>query len=248
MEFQVLGQISARCGPELIRPTGRLGRTLLAVLLARCDAPITADTLTEVMWPDTPVRQAAHRLQVHVSRLRATLGDQRRLRFDQGSYQLRVLPDELDAARFRTLTDEAADVAVTDPDRCVALSRKAMDLWQGEPYTGVDVPVVNDEVARLRERRLVAQEVCYRAELSLGRHAAILADLAAFATAHPLHERAQGLLITAFSLCGRRAEALAAYDAVCHRLADELGVGPGPELRDLHRRVVDGAPMVPVAA
>jgi DNA-binding SARP family transcriptional activator len=242
MEFQVLGQVSARCGQETIRPSGRLGRTLLAVLLAGRGTPISADVLTDAMWPDMPWRRAAHRLQVHVSRLRSALGDQHRLRFDHGGYQLVVLPDELDAARFRTIADEAAEFADTEPAHCVALSHKALDLWRGEPYAGVDVPVVADETARLRERWLVAQEVRYRAELRIGRHAAVLADLAAFAAAHPLHERAQGLLITALSLSGRRAEALAAYRAVCHRLVDELGVGPGPELRELERRVVAGEP------
>lgn len=248
MEFQVLGQISVLCGRGVVRPSGRLARTLLAVLLARCDTSVSVDALIDLMWPNDLQHVASHRLHVHVSRLRAALGDQDRLRFDQGAYRLVVLPDELDAARFRALADESVELVDEDPARCVELSRAALSLWRGEPYAGIDVPVVVAAAAHLREHRLLVEEALYSAELRLGRHAAILADVAAFAAAHPLHERIQALLITALHLGGRRAEAVAACRAVRGRLADELGVGPGPDLGELERRVVAGKPMASLAA
>lgn len=180
------------------------------------------------------------KLHVQVSRLRTLLGDRDRLRFEHGTYRLRVLPDELDAERFVALADDAAEFAAADPARCVELSRKALNLWRGEPYPGVDTPTVADDAVRLRERRLVALETLYRAEFALDRHAAVLPEVTRFASAHPLHEPAHWLLITALYRSGRKAEAITTYRAVCHRLLAELDTEPGPELCELAHHLVAG--------
>jgi len=85
--------------------------------------------------------------------------------------------------------------------------------------------------------------VLYRAELSLDRHAAVLADVAEFASRNPLHEPAQWLHISALHRSGRGAEATASYHAARRRLVAELGIGPGPELRELARRMIAGQPV-----
>lgn len=214
---------------------------MLGVLLARCGTPVSADALADALWPAGVQDRVSQKLHVQVSRLRSMVGDRDRLRYEQGAYRLRVLPDELDAARFLMLVAEAADA---DPARCVELTRKALTLWCGDPYGGIDTPMVADDVIRLREHRLAALELLYRCELILGRHAAVLAEIAEFAAAHPLHEPAHWLFMTALYRNGRRAEASAAYRAVRRRLADELAIGPGPELRELARRMVAEEPVV----
>jgi transcriptional activator len=48
--------------------------------------------------------------------------------------------------------------------------------------------------------------------------------------------------MTALYRSGRQVEALAALQAARHRLADELGLEPGPQLRELERRILQHDP------
>ncbi len=238
----MLGPIEIRRDGLSERLSGRLQRTLLAVLLARAGRPVTADVLIDALWGGRLDARAGQKLHVHVHRLRRMLGEPDRLSFGAAGYVLRVLPGELDAERFESLVGEASQVARNNPPGAVALLRKALGLWRGTPFAGMDLQVLDDWAHRLTERRLAALETLYDAELACGRDELVVAELTELVRTYPLRERFHGLLMTVLYRAGRQAEALAAYRAVREALVAELGLEPGPELRELERRVLAGEP------
>ena len=117
--------------------------------------------------------------------------------------------------------------------------RQALDLWRGPVLADLaDYAFIRPEAARLEELRLAALEARIEADLALGRHDALTAELEQLAADHPLRERLHGQLMLALYRCGRQAEALAAYRRVRDLLADELGIDPGEPLRRLHASVL----------
>ncbi|ONI77755.1 hypothetical protein ALI144C_30395 [Actinosynnema sp. ALI-1.44] len=246
MKFEVLGPVAIRTGTGRVAMGGQLRSTLLGVLLARANRPVPVSTLADAMWNDAVDDRTPQKLHLHVHKLRRALDDPDRVSFSAGGYQLRVLPGELDAERFESLADEATALVTADPRRAAELLRDALGLWRTEPYQGLDVPVLAGEARRLNDRRLVAAETLYEAELGCGRHAAIVGELTALVEAHPLRERLHGLLMTALHRCERQADALAVYRKARAVIVDELGVEPGPGLRGIEQRILAGQPLGPL--
>ncbi|MGH3940824.1 MAG: BTAD domain-containing putative transcriptional regulator [Pseudonocardiaceae bacterium] len=241
MEFEVLGPVRVRAGAQSTPLTARMPRTLLAILLTRVNTSVPVDLLVDTLWAGKRDPRAAKKLQLHIHRLRRTLGDRTRIRFEYGGYTLRLKPGELDAQRFETLLTESS--VTGDPSRSARLLRSALGLWQSDPFGGVvDVPLVRAEIDRLTELKLVALEELYAAELACGQGGLIVPELSELAAHHPLRERLQGLLMTALYQGGRRAEALGVYHRTRAALIDELAVEPGPELRRVERAVLTGDP------
>lgn len=242
LEFRVLGPIAVRSGSGTVAPAGRLQGLLLGLLLARANQPVSVDLLAESLWGGRDER-SSQKLQLHVHKLRRRLGEPERLAFDATGYRLAVAPGELDAERFESLIDEAGGVARSNPELAVELFRSALALWRGNPFDGLDAPPITDEARRLTELRLDAAEELYQAELDCGRHLAIVPELADLAARHPLRERLHGVLMLALYRAGRQAEALDVYRNVRGTLVGELGLEPGPELRDIERRILAGEPI-----
>ena len=240
MRFDVLGPLRVTRGARDVVVAGRLRRTLLAMLLAQPDTVVSVDRLVTVLWGEDADPRAGQKLQLQVHHLRRTLGEADRVEFTGGGYRLRVAPDEVDADRFDTLVAAASSAG---PARRAELLREALALWRGRPYEDLDVVELAGEVQRHTERRLVTQEELYTAELDRGRHAAVVTELMALAAEHPLRERPHELLMTALYECGQQGEALAVYQRVRRALVDELGLEPGPRLRDLERRILAGEPV-----
>ncbi|NUS44978.1 MAG: tetratricopeptide repeat protein [Mycobacteriaceae bacterium] len=235
----MLGPLRLRRGGDVVELSGVLRQTLMAVLLMHANEPVTAERLRHLLWGERPDPGAQGRLKVLVHRLRAVLDDPDRLSFGPAGYRLRVRTDELDAARFCALLDDAAAAAA---DECVPLLREALALWRGDPYQGIDLPDLAAEAQRLAERRLSGLERLFAAELSRGRHAEIIAELSDVAESQPLRERLHGLLMSALYRSGRQDEALAVYRRVRAVTVAELGLEPGQELRDLERDILSGKP------
>lgn len=243
VEFAVLGPLVVRHDGCDVTLSGRLQRALLGVLLLRADAVMSRDELTDALWGEHPGGRAEANLHVVVHRLRRRLPDSGRLTAESGGYRLRIRPGELDAERFEALLDEGHALLATDPALAVQRIRAAADLWRGEPYSGLDVPALNAEAQRLTERRLGGLTDLYDAELTRGRHAAVVADLVEEVRQHPLHERLHALLMTALYRSGRQGDALAAYQRARDVLVEELGQDPGPELREIERQILAGKPV-----
>jgi tetratricopeptide (TPR) repeat protein len=175
-----------------------------------------------------------------VHRLRRALGEDARIVHDSAGYRIAVETGELDALRFAALTDEGRTARQQgDLDRAAALLGRALNLWRGSAYADLaQGRMIADEVHRLDEQRLVAQQDRIEVELDLGRHAQLMTDLADLAGAHPYRERLHALHMLALYRCGRQAEALEVFRRTRSRLVDELGVEPGELLQRLHHAIL----------
>lgn len=235
MEFRILGPLEVFGPSGLVSLGGPRQRAFFGVLLVHRNHPVTVDRLADELWGERLPHRAVKTVQVYVSRLRSELGEGRIV--TQGhSYLLRVEDGELDLDRFATLVDQAR---AQDPRTAARTLREALSLFHGEPLGDLGIePWANAEVARLRELRLTALEKCLEAELELGRHRALVAELERLVVEHPLRERLRGQLMLALYRSERQADALESYQEARRLLTDELGLEPSDGLRQLQRAIL----------
>ena len=93
---------------------------------------------------------------------------------------------------------------------------------------------------RLLDERRAARELLTEARLGLGQHADLVAELREGTVASPADERLWEQLMLALLGAGRTAEALAAYQQARSSMQADLGLEPGPSLRQLHHRILAG--------
>ncbi|MFI5913099.1 BTAD domain-containing putative transcriptional regulator [Dactylosporangium sp. NPDC051541] len=211
-------------------------RTLLAVLATHAGRPVSAEVLVESLWGSAPPARADANVRVYVHHLRKALGGDRIGRRPEG-YVLWLEPGELDAARFRSLLATAR--AEPEPDRALESLEAALALWRGPALAGLEsVPALAADATGLEELRLQALEQRFEIELTRGRHEGIIAELRALTGQYPLRETFRGQLMRALVGVGRGAEAAAVFESARQVLADELGLDPSPQLRDLHLAVL----------
>ncbi|MEU8760001.1 BTAD domain-containing putative transcriptional regulator [Streptomyces sp. NPDC048659] len=213
-------------------------RALLADLLAHDGDPVSVDRLVQDLWGDEPPGKPTGALQAKVSQLRRVIGRDRVVHQAPG-YRLRLdrAAHEVDADRFRALVAEAR--TVRDPRGRAALLTDALDLWRGPAYADfADEEFVRGAAQRLAEQRLSVLEEQAEARLLAGDHVLLAGELAALVDRHPLRERLRAVQMRALYLAGRQSDALATYEDLRARLAEELGVDPGPALTALHQAVL----------
>ena len=248
LEFCLLGPLVVRCGGVVLPvPRGRQ-RAVLAVLLLNAGRVVSVGEIAETLWGPAPLPSAPATVRNYVKRLRRVLRDADRARIVTRSpgYLIRVDPGELDVARFEALLEGARNAARGGSWEAAADQvREALALWRGEPLADVESEsLALREVPRLAELRLQAAELRLDAELRLGRHGVVIAELERMVAAHPLREHLHALLMLALYHDGRQAEALAAYQHARRVLVDELGAEPGAELRELHRQILTTGPVL----
>ncbi|WP_261719090.1 BTAD domain-containing putative transcriptional regulator [Streptomyces sp. FZ201] len=229
-------------GP-VIRPVGSpKARLLLTALLLEAGRTVSVDALKEALWGDTRPASAHASLHNHVTRLRRLLDDPSRLRAEPQGYRLRVEDGELDIHLFDAhLAAARAAHARRDWRGTLRACAAALSLWRGDPLAGVPAELGGYALTqRLAEARLLLLEWRFDAELALadGRLDALLPELAALAAEHPLREAYHRQLMLALHRDGRRAEALAVHRDLRRRLVEELGVEPGPAVREAHLEVL----------
>ena len=175
---------------------------------------------------------------MYVSQVRKIVAD--RLKTEGGAYRLRVEPDELDAERFERLAGEGAmALGKKSYGEAAELLIEALALWRGPALADLRYDsFAQGEIARLEELRIAALEDRIEAELGLGRQEQLIGELEALVAEHPLRERVRALLMLALYRAGRQAEALEAYRQARETLLEELGLEPGPELRDLEQAIL----------
>ncbi|MEV5977660.1 BTAD domain-containing putative transcriptional regulator [Streptomyces sp. NPDC052114] len=225
-------------------------RAILVMLLSRGGRSVTAAELVDGVWGDPAPERALSTLRTQIARLRRVLEPARPARTPAkvllstpGGYRLRIAEGACDLDLFHGHVT-AAERAVRDGDPHAArrLFGAALDLWRGEPLAGVPGPYADTLRAALAERRLAALEARVRLDLELGAPAESIPELTLLVAEHPLREGLRAQLMLALYRGGRQGEALAAYADVRRVLGEELGVEPGPELRDMHRRVLRADP------
>ena len=221
-------------------------RALLAMLLLHREEVVPAAALIEALWGDEPPGTAQTALYGHVSALRKLIGADR-IRTRPPGYLLRASAGEVDVARFESLLSQARER--DDPAERSACLREALALWRGEPLAELRYEAfVEREIARLEELRLAAVEDRIDAELALGRHHELVAELEPLVAEHPFRERLRGQLMLALYRCGRQADALHGFQSGRRALVEQLGIDPGPALRQLELRILRQDPGLDVPA
>ncbi|HTN81216.1 MAG TPA: BTAD domain-containing putative transcriptional regulator [Acidimicrobiales bacterium] len=230
-------------GDREVTPSGDRQRRLLAALVAARGSVVSGDRLVELLWGDRLPADHVAALQTHVFRLRRVLPEGA-IETAPTGYRLVADAGDVDAECFSALVAEAIAAKATSSARALALLDDALSLWRGEPYEELaEMDAGRIEAARLRETEVVAREERLATMASINPdHHDLLAELVAFAARHPLRERPCELLMVALHEQGRAAEASRAYDDFRRRLADDLGLGPSPELQSLHERILSGTP------
>ena len=249
IEFRVLGPLEVvDDGREVAVAAGKR-RALLGLLILNRNEVVPADRLIEELWAGRPPPTAAKSLQVHVSQLRKELvaaggANGTCLVTRANGYVLELPPDSLDVARFeRAVAEGEQALSAGRPHDAAARLREGLALWRGPPLVDFAYePFAQEEIARLEEARLSAVEERIEADLALGRHRAVVAELEGLVAAHPLRERLRGQLMLALYRCGRRADALETYRDGRQRSIEELGLEPGAALRALEAGILADRP------
>ncbi len=241
MRFRILGslEITDDAG-QPVAITRRLHRTALALLLVNAGQPCSAGSLAAGLWGDVPPLSPDVSLRSCVYGIRKALPDARRLRTHPSGYLITAGPGELDLDDFHDLARrgrEALDGG--DPRLAATLLSHAAGLWSDPPLA--DLPAVPAR-ERLLAQRKEAIDALTDARLAVGEHRQVLTDLRAVVAADPLHEHAWAQLIIALYRSGARTEALAAFGRLRMTLISAYGIDPGPELQELHRRVLADDP------
>ena len=239
MEVRLFGELEALDGGLPVPVRGAKQRALLALLALQRGQPVSADRLIDLLWGDGQAANPANALQAQIGQLRRTLGPAAILTTEAG-YALAAGPDEVDVVRFEQLVAKGRRLAADgEMASAAAALGEALRLRRGEPLAEFTYAGFFDaERARLDELALVAIESRAGADLGLGRYGELAGELEALCREHPLRERLWELLILALYRSGRQAEALRAYTEIRARLADELGIDPGPALRELQARIL----------
>jgi DNA-binding SARP family transcriptional activator len=242
MRFGVLGTVGVGHGLATVRPPK--ARSILAALLLNANRVVPMDLLVDVVWGDSPPVKAVASLHNHVARLRTLViqAGSGRIETVAPGYLVEVTAGDLDLDEFRRL-DRAGRGALAARDWAAA-SRQlsaALALWRGEPLADVTSALLREqEIPQLAQLRLDALEARIDADLSLGRHVELTAELTRLTAVYPLRERFHTQLMLAYARSDRQAEALSAFQRARELLAEELGADPGPELRLLHQQILTG--------
>jgi DNA-binding SARP family transcriptional activator/Tfp pilus assembly protein PilF len=248
LELGILGAISARVDGRPIDLGPPKQRWVLAALLADANTAVTLDQLADRVWGERQPDSARLTLRSYLSRLRVLFSDAATgscaIRRDGTGYVVAVADESaIDLHDFRRLLAQAR--ASHDAGEAAERYERALGRWRGEEaLAGMDTPWAAVLRATLDAERFAARLEQHEARLRGGEHTALLPGLATLAAEHPLDERLAGQFLLALYRDGRQADALAHYDRTRRRLADELGVDPGPTLRRLHRHILTADPVL----
>ena len=239
----MLGPLEVRVGGSPVAVPGARARTFLTRLALEPGRVVPVARLIDAIWEDEPPDGATNALQSLVARVRRALPDC--VETDTTGYRLAVEAEAVDAVRFERLAAEGRRrLADGDARDAGAVLREALELWRGPALAdAADASFAVAAAARLEELRLAAIEDNVEATLATGNSdGTLVAELEALVAEHPLRERLNGQLVRALAAEGRQADALAAFDRLRTRLANELGIDPSPELQELQVAVLRGEP------
>ncbi|WP_089107671.1 AfsR/SARP family transcriptional regulator [Streptomyces hyaluromycini] len=260
MKVRILGALGAEINGKSIVPTARKPRQILASLALYPGRVVPVPTLMEEIWGTKLPQSSLTTLQTYILQLRRLIADalgpedassvKKVLATRYDGYSLHIPPEDVDVYTYERLVAEGRHAFDQGEDqRAAQCLRKALDLWEGSALVDVRVgPILQIEVMRLEESRLVAQERRIDAELRLGRHVELIAELTDLIARHPRNEGLHSQAMVAFYRSGRQASALDVYRGLRQRLITELGVEPSPQLQRLHQAMLAVDPRLDVIA
>lgn len=260
MEIQVLGPLGAAVNGKTVVPTAGKPRQLLALLALYPGRVLPVSTLLEEVWRTELPRSAMTTLQTYIMQLRRCIGaalgpgaagaEKDVLATRHGGYLLQVPPESVDVNIYERIVAEGQGAFDRGEDeRASRCFRRALALWRGPALVDVRLgPILEIEAMRLGESRLMTVERRIDADLRLGRHAELIAELSDLIARHPHHEGLHAQAMLALYRSGRQASALDAFRRLRTRLVDELGVEPSPQLQRLHQALLSVDPALDVVA
>jgi DNA-binding SARP family transcriptional activator len=250
MDIKVLGTIGLMIGEREVRLSGQRQRALLAALVLAQGKVVSIERLIDVLWDTKPPATARVKVHCQVSRLRQVISD------EAGTSSSPVLtqhpgyvlqPDDVstDLREFETLSDRGRHACASGEAASGSVSfARALGLWRGPAFAGVEAPAIRSAAQALDERRLMTIEEKAQADLDSGNCYLVAAELPVWLAEHPHRERMRGLLMMALYQLGCRADALALYRQGRQLMRAELGLEFGPSLRLLHQRILGDDPVL----
>ncbi|MFD3701213.1 BTAD domain-containing putative transcriptional regulator [Streptomyces sp. NPDC058646] len=260
MDIQLLGPLCAAVNGGSIVPTAGKPRKIFALLALYPGRIMPVSTLMEEIWGTEPPPSAMTTLQTYIMQLRRGVGTamgpdapgaaKNVLATRHGGYLLQVPPEAVDVHAYERLVAEGqAAFELGEDERAARLFRQALGMWQGPALVDVRLgPILEIEVMRLEESRLVTVERRIDADLRLSRHAELIVELTDLIARHPQHEGLHAQAMLALYRSGRQASALDVYRKLRGRLIEELGVDPSPQLQRLHQAMLAVDPELEVTA
>jgi YVTN family beta-propeller protein len=245
--FGLLGPLRATRSNEPLSLGGRQQKAVLARLLIERNSTVSMERLADALWGERVPDGWISTIQTYISHLREALEPDRPrgappqiLLTENGGYRLRVEDAAIDAVLFeqRVSTGRGCLDAGRFVDAAAELS-DALSLWRGGVLADLaDYDFARETIARLDALRLAALEARVEADLALGRHHQLAAELDGLVAEHPLRERLHGQRMLALYRCGQQSEALNAYQRLRDTLAQELGIDPSPPLQKLYQSIL----------
>src|SRR5262245_35809635 len=248
----VLGPLRVERAGRDLDVGGPKERRVLGVLAAGVGDTVSIDEIVEALWVSPP-RSAVRSVHALVAHLRKVLEPDRARGAAAGvlvtegrGYRLAIDAGAVDTVRFerqaRSAHDDLAAGNLIEARRALT---DALSLWRGTPFDEhLDAERCAQDARRLEETRLLAVEDLTSVRLELGEAAELVSELEALVSRHPWRERLWANFMLALYRAGRQADALRTYQRAREALVEELGVEPGPELRQLEAAILDHDPVL----
>lgn len=243
LRFGILGPIEAVTDDGLLQLGGPRQRSTLALLLLNANRVVSIDELADALYAGRPPVSAVTQVHKQIAELRRVLGLDT-IRTQGSGYLINLSRQQLDLARFEALlTDAAEAMSRSEPAPAATSLKKALALWRGEALGELrSEESFIAQARRLEELRLAAQERLAEAELALGHHVEVAAELERLVAADPLRESLRALQMLALYRSGRQAEALDVFRRTRVELVERFGIEPGPALRAAERAILQHDP------
>ncbi|MFF4734383.1 BTAD domain-containing putative transcriptional regulator [Streptomyces sp. NPDC001262] len=250
LQFNVLGTLEIKVdGKAVAVPRGPKVRQLLSLLVMQPGSVVSHGSLVDELWGRQPPKTALSTVRTHVYHLRKMLGQATGgavppdlIGTWSTGYVLHAAPEQVDAEVFQRLTRQGeALLKAGDLTEGSRLLSHTLQTWDGDVLADVTCgPVLSRHVQHLAEVYMRALQQRIGADMQLGRHRSVAAELRSLVARHPMDEWLHGQLITALYRCDRRADALRAYQELRTILRDELGLDPSPALQHMQRLILSG--------
>lgn len=244
--FTVLGPPTLRHGAAELDLGAPQQQAVLMALLAHRGRFVRVGELVDGLWGERAPATGDAVVRTYISRLRRLLAEHglgEAIRSRSGGYLLDPTRFTLDATDFTRLVETARrERAEGNAAAAAKLLEEALGLWTGTALAGVPGEAAEGERSRLERLKLIATQELFRLRLDLGRHAEVVAEVPLLLELNRLEESLYEIYLLALYRSGRRAEALEVYRTVYDLLGKELGVAPGPRLREIHEKILRAEP------
>ncbi|RJQ82567.1 hypothetical protein D5S17_01985 [Pseudonocardiaceae bacterium YIM PH 21723] len=243
MEFRLLGPVEIYDSAGALVPVrGRMDRALLALLLLHANQQVSVSHVHATLWDGEPPSEQTFWKYIRDLRsvLRRTFGEAAEIPVLRGACRVDLEIRHVDYHRFHTglTTARTAD----SPQEAATAARSALTEWRGTALQNLneDTAWVREQRQWLDERRGEAWRLLLANELALGRNDQVLSDIGEPLALWPDSDTLVGYRMQALYRSGRQSDALRAFQEFRADLADRQGVDPGPDLQDLHQRIISG--------